>query len=164
MVLNLPILKGPRRRRVTFSMKYVRVVDHRRRFTPALQTPLSPTSTASPLSVKKVCFTSAMRMTSVYDGGPASIRAPWQPNALIVGEDRVAVDQPHADDRTQARRSGHGDARSRGRPPRYIVTAADKAHNLGTNDPQRIHLLKSKIWGPPSARFVFAPRGGCLAR
>jgi hypothetical protein len=29
-----------------------------------------------------------------------------------------------------------------GRPPRYIVTAADKAHNLGTNDPQRIHLLE----------------------
>jgi hypothetical protein len=29
-----------------------------------------------------------------------------------------------------------------GRPPRYIVTAADKAHNLGTNDPQRIHLME----------------------
>jgi hypothetical protein len=28
------------------------------------------------------------------------------------------------------------------RPPRYIATAADAAHNLGTNDPRRIHLLE----------------------
>jgi hypothetical protein len=29
-----------------------------------------------------------------------------------------------------------------GRPARYIATAADKAHALGVNDPERIHLLE----------------------
>jgi hypothetical protein len=29
-----------------------------------------------------------------------------------------------------------------GRPPRYIATAADQAHKLGFNDPQRINLLE----------------------
>jgi hypothetical protein len=28
-----------------------------------------------------------------------------------------------------------------GRPPRYIATAADAAHKLGTNDPERINLV-----------------------
>jgi len=29
-----------------------------------------------------------------------------------------------------------------GRPPRYIATAADTAHKLGFNDPQRIHVME----------------------
>jgi hypothetical protein len=29
-----------------------------------------------------------------------------------------------------------------GRRPNYIATAADAQHNLGTNDPGRIHLLE----------------------
>jgi hypothetical protein len=29
-----------------------------------------------------------------------------------------------------------------GRPPRYIATAADATHGLGTNDPERIHLIE----------------------
>jgi hypothetical protein len=29
-----------------------------------------------------------------------------------------------------------------GRPPRYIATAADAAHKLGTNDPKRINLVQ----------------------
>jgi hypothetical protein len=29
-----------------------------------------------------------------------------------------------------------------GRAPHYIATAADAAHKLGVNDPQRIHLLE----------------------
>ena len=29
-----------------------------------------------------------------------------------------------------------------GRGPRYIATAADSAHQLGVNDPARIHLME----------------------
>jgi hypothetical protein len=29
-----------------------------------------------------------------------------------------------------------------GRPPRYIATAADVVHGLGTNDPKRINLVE----------------------
>jgi hypothetical protein len=31
---------------------------------------------------------------------------------------------------------------STGRPTTFLVTAADAKHNLGTNDPQRIHLME----------------------
>jgi hypothetical protein len=61
-----------------------------------------------------------------------------------LGEDRVALDhtawQMIA---TQARRGWDCQRlRPDGRPPNYIITAADGAHLLGTNDPQRIHLLE----------------------
>jgi hypothetical protein len=67
----------------------------------------------------------------------------WQPNALIVGEDRVAVDhiawQMIEKKRAEA---GMKSLTAVNRPPSYIATAADAAHKLGTNDPQRIHLLE----------------------
>jgi len=31
---------------------------------------------------------------------------------------------------------------STGRPTTFLTTAADAAHNLGTNDPKRIHLME----------------------
>ena len=83
-------------------------------------------------------------MSSVYDGGPGfHPERLWYPNALIVGEDRVALDQTAwqmLD--ASARRSGLPTLEAAGRPPRYIDTAADATHNLGVNDPQRIQLVE----------------------
>jgi hypothetical protein len=93
---------------------------------------------------EKVRFTIGDAMTSVYDGGPGfHPERLWQPNALIVGEDRVALDHT-AWQMIERKRVevGMETLEAAGRPPLYIVTAADKAHNLGTNDPQRIHLLE----------------------
>ena len=46
-----------------------------------------------PVIREKVRFTIGDAMTSVYDGGPGfHPERLWHPNALIVGEDRVAVD------------------------------------------------------------------------
>jgi hypothetical protein len=92
----------------------------------------------------KVRFTIGDAMTSVYDGGPGfHPERLWQPNALIVGEDRVAVDHT-AWQMLERKRAEMGlpTFEAAGRPPRYIATAADAAHRLGTNDPQRIHLME----------------------
>jgi hypothetical protein len=83
-------------------------------------------------------------MSSVYDGGPGfHPERLWQPNALIVGEDRVAVDHT-AWQLLERKRAEVGvpTLEAANRPPRYIATAADQAHNLGVNDPQRIHLME----------------------
>jgi hypothetical protein len=91
-----------------------------------------------------VRFTIGDAMTSVYDGGPGfHPERLWQPNALIVGEDRVAVDHTawQMIERKRAQ-AGMPSLEAAGRPPRYIATAADPAHHLGVNDPQRIHLME----------------------
>ena len=72
-------------------------------------------------------------MTSVYDGGPGfHPERLWQPNALIVGEDRVAVDHTawQMIERKRAE-AGMPTLEAAGRPPRYIATAADAAHQSG---------------------------------
>jgi hypothetical protein len=82
--------------------------------------------------------------SSVYDGGPTfHPERLWYPNALIVGEDRVAVDQIawQMIERKRAE-AGVPTLTAAGRGPRYIATAADARHNLGTNDMKRIHLME----------------------
>jgi hypothetical protein len=93
---------------------------------------------------RKVRFTIGDAITSVYDGGPGfHPERLWQPNALIVGEDRVAIDQTawQIIERKRAD-AGMKTLEAAGRPPRYIATAADADHQLGVNDPQRINLLE----------------------
>ena len=145
MVLNLPILKDHGGAGVTFSMKNMYgVVDHPQTLHASNCNPAVADLNCIPAIREKVCFTIGDAMTSVYDGGPGfHPERLWQPNALIVGEDRVAVDQTawQMIERKRAE-AGMETLEAAGRPPRYIVTAADKAHNLGTNDPQRIHLLE----------------------
>ena len=92
----------------------------------------------------KVCFTIGDAISSVYDGGPAfHPERLWYPNALVVGEDRVALDytawQMLASKRAEA---GMPTLRG-GRPPAELhCHRGGRAHRLGTNDPQRIHLIE----------------------
>jgi hypothetical protein len=92
----------------------------------------------------KVCITIGDAISSVYQGGPG-FRAEhlWYPNALIVGEDHVAVDHTALQilDRKRVQ-AGLPTLEAAGRAPRYIETATDTAHNLGVNDPKRIQLIE----------------------
>jgi hypothetical protein len=97
-----------------------------------------------PVVREKVRFTIGDALSSVYDGGPGfRPERLWYPNALIVGEDRVAVDHT-AWQMLEHKRAevGMPTFEAAGRAPRYIATAADPAHGLGVNDPQRIHLME----------------------
>ncbi|HEY2417264.1 MAG TPA: hypothetical protein VGH84_05050, partial [Steroidobacteraceae bacterium] len=97
-----------------------------------------------PIIRQKVCFTIGDAMSSVYDGGP-SFRPErlWYPNVLVVGEDRVAIDHVawQMIERKRAE-AGMKTLEAAGRPPRYIATAADGSHALGTNDPNNIHVME----------------------
>jgi uncharacterized protein (DUF362 family) len=145
MVIGLPILKDHSMAGVTFAMKNMYgVVDspfllHANGCNPAV-------ADLNCISIirQKVRLTIGDAISSVYDGGPGfHPERLWQPNALIVGEDRVALDQVawQLIERKRAE-SGLKTLEASGRLPLYISTAADEAHQLGTNDPEKIHLME----------------------
>jgi len=145
MVINMPILKDHEMAGVTFSMKNMYgVVDRPQDLHAGGCNPGVADLNCIPAIREKVRFTIGDAISSVYDGGPGfHPERLWQPNALIIGEDRVAVDHT-AWQMIERKRTEMGVASltAAGRPPRYIATAADAAHHLGVSDPQHIHLME----------------------
>ena len=145
MVINLPILKDHSMSGVTFAMKNMYGVVERPQDLHANGcNPGVADLNAFPIVRQKIKLTIGDAMSSVYDGGPGfRPEHLWQPNELIVGEDRVAIDKI-AWGILDKKRSEMGlkTLEAAGRPPRYIATAADSAHALGTNDPQRMKLIE----------------------
>ncbi len=145
MVINLPILKDHQLAGVTFSMKNMYgVVDK-----PFLLHANGCNPGVADLNCiaeirEKVWFTVGDAISSVYDGGPGfHPERLWYPNALVVGEDRVAIDHT-AWGMIEKQRAAAGvpTLEAAGRKPGYIATAADEAHRLGTCDPTRIRLVE----------------------
>ena len=145
MVINMPILKDHSGAGVTFAMKNMYgVVDRPQDLHAGGCNPGVADLNCIPVIREKVHFTIGDAISSVYDGGPGfHPERLWYPNALMVGEDRVALDQI-AWQMIERKRAevGMPTLEAAGRPPRYIATAADAAHRLGTNDPQRMHLME----------------------
>jgi uncharacterized protein (DUF362 family) len=145
MVINVPILKDHSMSGVTFALKNMYGVVERPQDLHATGcNPGVADLNAFPVIKQKIKLTIGDAMTSVYEGGP--LFRPehlWRPNALIVGEDRVALDQT-AWGILEKKRAEMGlkTLEAAGRPPRYIATAADEVHGLGVNDPQRIKLIE----------------------
>jgi uncharacterized protein (DUF362 family) len=145
MVLNLPILKDHSGAGITFSMKNMYgVIDRPQSLHSGYCNPGVADLNCIPAIREKVHFTIGDAMTSVYEGGPGfHPEHLWRPNALIIGEDRVAVDHTALQMLNRKRAEvGMLTFEAADRTPSYIATAADAKHNLGTNDPKRIHLLE----------------------
>lgn len=145
MVIGVPILKDHQLSGVTFAMKNMYgVVQKPFELHGGGCNPGVADLNCIPVVRDKVRFTIGDAMSSVYDGGPGfQPERLWYPNALIVGEDRVAVDHT-AWQMIERKRAAEGlkTLEGAGRPPHYIATAADATHKLGVNDPQRIHLME----------------------
>jgi uncharacterized protein (DUF362 family) len=145
MVINLPILKDHSMAGITFAMKNMYgVVERPQELHGGGCNPGVADLNAFPVIRQKIKLTIGDAMSSVYDGGPLfRPERLWFPNALIVGEDRVAMDQVAwgilEKKRTEA---GLGTFEAAGRLPRYIATAADASHQLGVNDPKRINVVE----------------------
>jgi uncharacterized protein (DUF362 family) len=145
MVINMPILKDHEGAGVTFAMKNMYgVVDkpftlHANHCNPAVAD-----LNCIPVIRDKVRFTIGDAMSSVYDGGPGfHPERLWYPNALLIGEDRVALDTI-AWEMIERKRADAGlpTLEAAGRPPHYIAAAADPTRGLGTNDPKRIQRVE----------------------
>lgn len=145
MVIGVPILKDHSMSGVTFAMKNMYgVVDRPQSLHGGGCNPGVADLNCIPLIREKVRLTIGDAISSVYDGGPGfRPERLWHPNAVVLGEDRVAVDYTawQMIERKRAE-AGMNSLEAVGRPPRYIATAADATHNLGTNDSNRIHLME----------------------
>ena len=145
MVIGLPILKDHQIAGVTFAMKNMYgVVEKPYELHATGCNPSVADLNCIPAIRQKVRFTIGDALSSVYDGGPSfKPERLWYPNALIIGEDRVAIDHI-AWQMIEKKRAevGMPTLEAAGRPPRYITTAADAAHSLGTNDPASMHLVE----------------------
>ncbi len=145
MVINLPILKDHDLAGMTFSMKNMYgVVDRPDHLHGNNCNPAVADLNCIAAIRQKVTLTIGDAMKSVYQGGPVfRPERVCYPNALVVGEDRVAVDHVALKILNSYRvQQGLQTLEAAGRGPEYIATAADAAHRLGTNDPQRIHMTE----------------------
>lgn len=145
MVINLPILKDHSMSGVTFAMKNMYgVVERPQDLHSGGCNPGVADLNAFPIIRQKIKLTIGDAMTSVYEGGPGfRPEHLWRPNAIIVGEDRVAIDHIAWGILEKKRaEAGLKSLEASGRPPRYIATAADAAHALGINDPERIKVIE----------------------
>jgi uncharacterized protein (DUF362 family) len=82
--------------------------------------------------------------TACYEGGPSFLpQWTWPYNGLIVSRDPVALDHTGWQIIENKRaEKGMKSLAAAGREPRYIATAADPQHRLGTNDPTRIEVVQ----------------------
>jgi uncharacterized protein (DUF362 family) len=144
IVINVPILKDHNLAGMTFAMKNMYgVVDRPDTLHANNCNPGVADLNCIPAIRQNVCFTIGDATSSVYEGGPGfRPEHLWYPNALIVGEDRVAVDYTALQILNRKRvQMGLPTLEAAGRAPRYIETAADSEHNLGVNDPKRMHVM-----------------------
>lgn len=144
-VISMPILKDHSFSGVTFTMKNMYgVIDRPNKLHGNNCNPGVADLNAIPAIRGKVRFTIGDALTSIYEGGPGfRPEHLWRPGALVVGEDPVATDTIawRMLERKRAE-AGMPTLEAAGRAPRYIGTAADATHNLGVDDPRRIHLME----------------------
>lgn len=149
VIVNVPILKHHRMSGVTMAMKNMYGVidnpnDHHG--DGSCNPYIADLNMIAEIR-RKVRFVVADVMTSVCHGGPGfRPEYAWNYDGLMVGEDRVALDytgwQIIERRRAEVKMNTLEEA---GNPPRYIATAADHEHRLGTNDPARIEMIQTAV-------------------
>ena len=93
---------------------------------------------------QKVRLTICDAVEAQYQGGPSWLpQWRWPFNGLLVGTDPVAMDTTGRQIIDQKRlEMGMSSLALSGREPRYIHTAADAAHRLGFDRPERIQVVR----------------------
>jgi len=93
---------------------------------------------------QKIRLTICDALSPQYEGGPPYMpQWTWQMDSLFIAQDMVALDYCGWQMIEQQRaRAGMESLKVCGREPTYIATAADSAHRLGTNDPEKIEMIK----------------------
>ena len=144
-VINLPVLKDHGIVGVTMALKNLfGAVHNPNKYHPNVGDPYVADVNMLPPIRQKVRLTICDATTAQYEGGPSYMpQWTWPFNGLIVAQDPVALDYTgwRIIERKRAEK-GMKSLKDSGREPRYIATAADRAHRLGTNDPKLIEPLE----------------------
>jgi uncharacterized protein (DUF362 family) len=145
VLINVPVLKDHDGAGVTIALKNMYGVIHNpNKYHPNGCDPYIADLNMVPEIRARVRLTICDATTAMYEGGPAyKPEHSWQANALVISEDPVALDQTGWQI-IERKRAEHGlkTLEADGRAPRYIATAADAQHRLGTNDPARITTIE----------------------
>ncbi|MGO9087851.1 MAG: DUF362 domain-containing protein [Terriglobales bacterium] len=145
VMINVPILKDHEGAGVTIAMKNMYGVIHNpNKCHPNGCDPYVADLNMLPAIRTKMRLTICDATTACYEGGPGfKPQYAWQENAVMVSQDPVALDYTgwQIIERKRAEKKLKT-LEAAGRPPRYIATAADAQHRLGTNDPRRIEVVE----------------------
>jgi uncharacterized protein (DUF362 family) len=144
VLINVPVLKDHDGAGVTIALKNMYGVVHNpNKYHPNGCNPYIADLNMLPEIRTRMRLTICDATTAMYDGGPAyKPEFSWKCNSLIASQDPVALDytgwQIIERKRTEM---GLKTLEAEDRAPRYIATAADAQHRLGTNDPMRISTV-----------------------
>jgi len=144
-VINLPVLKDHSITGVTIALKSMFGAIHNpNKYHISAGDPYVADVYMLPPIRQKVRLAICDATTALYEGGPSYMpQWTWPYNGLIVGLDPVAVDYTGWQIIEKKRAAvGMKSLKEAGRAPRYIATAADAQHRLGTDDPRRIDLVE----------------------
>jgi len=145
VLINVPVLKDHDGAGVTIALKNMYGIIHNpNKYHPNGCDPFVADLNMLPEIRTRMRLTICDATTAMYEGGPAyKPEHSWQANALIVSEDPVALDSIGWQI-IERKRAEHGlkTLEADGRAPRYIATAADVQHRVGTNDPARITTVE----------------------
>jgi uncharacterized protein (DUF362 family) len=145
VMINVPVLKDHEGAGVTIALKNMYGVIHNpNKCHPNGCNPYVADVNMLPAVRSKMRLTICDATTACFEGGPGfKPQYAWKDNALLVSQDPVALDYTgwHIIERKRAEKGLKTLAAER-RPPKYIATAADERHRLGTNDPQRIAAVE----------------------
>jgi uncharacterized protein (DUF362 family) len=146
VVINVPLLKDHGESGMTLAMKNMYgVIDNPYECHANGCNPGVADVGMLPTIRQKVRFVVGDLTTACYEGGPMyRPQYAWAHNSLLLATDPVAADTIgwRIIERKRAE-AGLGTLEAAGRPPRYIATAADARHRLGTDDPAMISLLEA---------------------
>jgi uncharacterized protein (DUF362 family) len=148
VLISVPVLKDHDGAGVSMALKNMYGVIHNpNKYHPNGCDPYVADVNMLPEIRAKLRLTVCDAMTACYEGGPAfKPEFAWQPNALIVSQDPVALDFSGWQIIERKRAAmGLKTLEAAGRAPRYIATAADADHGLGTNDPRHITLVETRV-------------------
>jgi uncharacterized protein (DUF362 family) len=145
VLINVPLLKDHDGAGVTIAMKNMYGVIHNpNKYHPNGCDPYIADLNMLPAIRTKMRLTICDATTACFEGGPGyKPQYSWRDNSLIVSQDPVALDYTgwQIIERKRAEKQLKS-LEADGRAPRYIATAADVQHRLGTNDPKRIQLVE----------------------
>jgi uncharacterized protein (DUF362 family) len=146
VLINVPVLKDHDGAGVTISLKNMYgVINNPNKYHPNGCNPYVADLNMLPEIRNKMRLTICDVTTAMYEGGPAyKPEHTWNANTLIVSQDPVALDHTgwQIIERKRAEK-GLKTLEAEERAPKYIATAADAEHRLGTNDPTKISLIEA---------------------
>jgi uncharacterized protein (DUF362 family) len=144
-VINLPVLKDHGIVGVTMALKNMFGAIHNpNKYHPNGGDPYVADVNAMPAVRAKVRLTICDALVAQYEGGPTYMpQWTWPFNGLLVAGDPVALDTVGWQIiEKQRAAAGMKTLKELKREPRYIATAADARHRLGTADAARIKRLE----------------------